>query len=77
MLHYGICPDHSKPVAAMSLKYGKTREQVFFKYVQQAHGIVPLSGTSSAQHMAEDLDVATGLSPLTPEEVREIDALLV
>lgn len=46
--------------------------QVFFAFVKKL-GIVPLTGTTSAQHMREDLDVAEHPPPLSEEEVQAID----
>lgn len=55
-------------------KYGKTAPQVFFRYLS-LRGIVPLTGTTSAQHMREDLDAFR--FTLTEEECRSVDELLV
>lgn len=55
-------------------KYGKTPQQLFFKYVQ-SKGIVPLTGTTDANHMAQDLEVTSSLS-LTEDDIATIDKLL-
>jgi len=46
----------SAAVAALSERLGRTAAQVFFRFVRQS-GIVPLTGTTSPEHMAQDLDV--------------------
>jgi diketogulonate reductase-like aldo/keto reductase len=51
-----------------------THEQIFFKYVMQL-GIVPLIGTTSLNHMKDDLDVLN-MEDLTEEEMDGINALL-
>lgn len=38
----------------LSRKYGRTPQQVFFMFVQ-ALGITPLTGSSSALHLQQDL----------------------
>lgn len=58
----------------LARKYGKTNEQIFFKFVQSL-GIVPLSGTTSEVHMREDLAVERGVE-LNEDEVRSIQDLL-
>ena len=63
----------SPTVAAIATKYGRTREQIFYRYVQKIGGI-PLSGTTSPQHMAEDLEVRN--IPLDEDEIATIGALL-
>lgn len=40
----------------LSLRYSKTREQIFYSFVRHL-GIVPISGTKSLQHMVDDLEV--------------------
>lgn len=54
-------------------QYNRTPEQIFFRYLTQI-GIVPLTGTTSTQHMREDLAIIE--FELTPEECVEIDGLL-
>lgn len=43
-------------VEALAAKYGRSTEQVFFRYLTQT-GVIPLSGTTSEQHMREDLAI--------------------
>lgn len=57
----------------MAYKYGKTVCQVFFRYLHQC-GIVPLTGTTSEQHMEEDLCIFD--FQLSGEEVDLISFLL-
>ncbi|HFS85040.1 MAG TPA: aldo/keto reductase [Epsilonproteobacteria bacterium] len=54
-------------------KYGKTPEQIFFSYLM-SQGIVPLTGTTSPQHMQEDLAVEGDW--LEESEVEAITSLL-
>ena len=60
-------------VQDLAQRYGRTEAQVFFRYLSLI-GIVPLTGTSSEQHMREDLDVFT--FALSVEEMQDMDALL-
>ena len=46
----------SNTVRTLAQQYGKTQEQIFFRYLNQS-GIVPLTGTCSEQHMREDLSI--------------------
>ena len=55
-------------------KYQKTAEQVFFRYLSQS-GIVPLTGTSSEQHMREDLSIFE--FSLSAEELHALSLLLI
>lgn len=41
-------------MAQLSRKYGKTPEQLFFRFVQ-ALGVVPLTGSSNREHLEQDL----------------------
>lgn len=43
-------------VTALAEKYRRSAAQVFFRYLTQS-GIVPLTGTTSEQHMREDLAI--------------------
>jgi len=43
-------------VQALAGKYGYTGAQIFFRFLTQA-GIIPLTGTTSANHMREDLAI--------------------
>jgi len=64
----------SNVLSSLARKYNKTREQIFFKFVQ-SQGIVPLSGTTSEQHMMEDLAVDSTIT-LTEDEIQSILSLL-
>jgi len=46
----------SDTVKGLAGKYHKTEAQIFFRYLSHS-GIVPLTGTSSEQHMREDLGI--------------------
>ena len=46
----------SDTIQAIARKYQKTEEQVLFRYLTQL-GIVPLTGTTSLQHMKQDLSI--------------------
>jgi diketogulonate reductase-like aldo/keto reductase len=46
----------SNTVRTIAQKYKKTEAQIFFRYLIYS-GIVPLTGTSSEQHMKEDLSI--------------------
>lgn len=59
-------------VEALAAKYGRSAEQVFFRYLTQT-GIVPLSGTTSEQHMREDLAIFD--FALTDSERAAVDGL--
>ena len=63
----------SQVVQAIARAQGKTPAQVFFRYLTQL-GLVPLTGTASAQHMREDLDIF-GFS-LGAEPMQQMDGLL-
>jgi diketogulonate reductase-like aldo/keto reductase len=60
-------------VQSMATKYGRSAAQVFFRYLSQI-GIVPLTGTTSASHMLEDLSIFD--FELNSEECDTIGALL-
>jgi diketogulonate reductase-like aldo/keto reductase len=57
----------------LAVKYGRTAAQVFFRYLTQV-GIVPLTGTTSAIHMQEDLAIFD--FALTTDECAALEALL-
>ena len=63
----------SHTVRAIARKYHKTEAQIFFRYLSQS-GIVPLTGTSSEQHMKEDLDIFD--FELSSEDKKNIHLLL-
>lgn len=58
---------------SLATKYGRSCAQIFFRYLSQ-RGIVPLTGTTSPQHMQEDLAIFE--FELTAEECAAVDALL-
>ncbi|KAJ1437682.1 hypothetical protein B484DRAFT_392653, partial [Ochromonadaceae sp. CCMP2298] len=60
-------------VGRLAKKYLTTREAIFFMYVR-ALGITPLTGTSSAEHMQQDLQSL--VRDLEPEDFAVIDAML-
>jgi diketogulonate reductase-like aldo/keto reductase len=66
-----VLADYS--VQCMATKYGLSAAQVFFRYLTQI-GIVPLTGTTSASHMLEDLSIFD--FELNSEECDTIGALL-
>jgi diketogulonate reductase-like aldo/keto reductase len=49
--------------------------QVWYRYVMQL-GLVPLNGTTSKQHMAQDLGVQGWAQPLTAQEMRDIGRVI-
>jgi diketogulonate reductase-like aldo/keto reductase len=60
-------------IAGIAARRKATRAQVVFRFAQ-AVGIVPLTGTSNAEHMKQDL--ASHDLALSSEEVREIELLM-
>ena len=64
----------SSEVQEIAQEYGKTSEQIFYRYLSQSN-IVPLNGTTSLQHMKEDLSIFN--FQLKNEELKEIDSLLL
>jgi len=62
----------SEPVAAASVAHGKTPAQVLYRALTQL-GVVPLIGTTSREHMLEDLAIF-GFT-LTPAQLRGVEAL--
>ena len=63
----------SKIVRTIAQKYIKTEAQIFFRYLTQSD-IVPLTGTSSKRHMAEDLSIFD--FELSSEDVSNVNLLL-
>jgi diketogulonate reductase-like aldo/keto reductase len=57
----------------MSGKFNKTVAQIFFRYLNQS-GIVPLTGTTSEQHMIEDLNIFD--FELPAEDIKDVSRLL-
>jgi diketogulonate reductase-like aldo/keto reductase len=63
---------HHPVIADVAKRHGATSAQIVFSFAK-AIGILPLTGTSDAGHMKQDLDSA-GIK-LASEEVRAIEAL--
>ncbi len=63
----------SDAVKMIAEKLGKTFPQIFFRYLAQS-GIVPLTGTSSDEHMKEDLAIFD--FELSPDEMNAVSAQL-
>ena len=63
----------SSTVRALTRKYKKTEVQIFFRYLIQS-GIVPLTGTSSEQHMREDLSIFD--FEISSEDLKNVSLLL-
>jgi diketogulonate reductase-like aldo/keto reductase len=63
---------HHPPFMAVAKQLGVTPAQVIFSFAR-AVGMLPLTGTSSAEHMKEDL--ASLNLTLTPEIVRAIESI--
>lgn len=63
----------SKTLFTLARKYRKSEAQIFYAFLI-AIGIVPLDGTTSEVHMAEDLESLT--LELLPSERLDIEALL-
>lgn len=61
---------------AIARAHQRSPEQVFFSFVQRL-GITPLTGTTSPQHMREDLDVTEQPVPLTAEDMKALDRELI
>ena len=60
----------------LAKKYGKTAEQIFFRFVR-SQDIIFLTGTTSEEHMRMDLEAATLKFPLEESEIESIKAMLV
>jgi diketogulonate reductase-like aldo/keto reductase len=60
-------------VRLLTLKYQRTPPQILFRYLTQL-GVTPLTGTTSVQHMREDLSIFD--FELTETEIKAITALL-
>jgi diketogulonate reductase-like aldo/keto reductase len=56
-------------LAKMAQRHGRTISQIVFRFALDA-GMVPLTGTTKAEHMREDLEVFD--FRLSPEEVERI-----
>ena len=64
---------HSPTIQTIANTYGKSAEQIFYRYVMH-QGIIPLNGTTSAQHMKEDLSIFEFV--LDSGSIEKIDLLL-
>lgn len=64
----------SDTVKGLAEKYHKTEAQIFFRYLSHS-GIVPLTGTSSEQHMKEDLGIFD--FELSSEDLNSMDFLII
>jgi diketogulonate reductase-like aldo/keto reductase len=63
----------SNTVQTIAQKYKKTEAQIFFRYLSHS-GIVPLTGTTSEQHMKEDLGIFE--FELSSEDLKNMSLLL-
>lgn len=59
----------SEAVTVLAKKYEKTQAQILYRFLNQL-GIVPLIGSTSQQHMKEDLEIFN--FELTPDEINGI-----
>ncbi|MDM5270844.1 aldo/keto reductase [Sulfurovum sp. zt1-1] len=64
---------NSDTIIKLAIKYRKTQPQIFFAYLI-SQGITPLSGTTSKEHMSEDLEANKIV--LEREEIEQISSLL-
>ena len=62
---------HSPEIQEITRRLNVTFAQVIFRFALQI-GILPLTGTTNAQHMKEDLEVLDSFE-LTPDEVNRIE----
>ena len=63
----------SNTIRTIAQKYKKTEAQIFFRYLTHS-GIVPLTGTSSEQHMREDLGIFD--FEFSSEDLKNVSLLL-
>ena len=63
----------SNTVRTIAQKYQRTEAQIFFRYLSQS-GIVPLTGTTSEQHMREDLNIFD--FELSSKDLKNVSLLL-
>ncbi|MCG7851615.1 MAG: hypothetical protein MIO92_03760, partial [Methanosarcinaceae archaeon] len=63
----------SNTVRTIAQKYQKTDAQIFFRYLSHSN-IVPLTGTTSGQHMREDLSIFD--FELSSEDLKNVSLLL-
>ncbi len=64
----------SDTIVRLAMQYRKTTPQILFAYLI-SQGITPLSGTTSQEHMREDLEAVS--LKLTPDEITQIGKLLL
>lgn len=64
---------HSPTIQTIANTYGKSAEQIFYRYMIHK-GIIPLNGTTSTQHMKEDLSIFE--FALDSVSIEKIDLLL-
>jgi diketogulonate reductase-like aldo/keto reductase len=62
----------SRELARIAQRHGRTPAQMVFRFAMEI-GMLPLTGTTSAEHMRADLDVLD--FRITPEEVKSIEHL--
>jgi diketogulonate reductase-like aldo/keto reductase len=60
--------------AHIAARHGKTAAQVVFRFALQA-GMIPLTGTTSADHMRQDLEAFE--FALEPDEVERMERLMI
>ncbi|MDA1049723.1 MAG: aldo/keto reductase [Planctomycetota bacterium] len=63
----------SKELARIAKPHGRTAAQIVFRFALEV-GMIPLTGTTNAEHMQADLDVFD--LRLEPEEVKQIEDLV-
>jgi len=63
----------SQTILGLGRKYAKTQAQIFYRYLCHK-GIVPLIGSTSKHHIAEDLQIFT--FELEPDEIAAVSSLL-
>lgn len=63
----------SRTVMHLAMKYRKSEAQIFFAYLI-SQGITPLTGTTSVEHMLDDLEAEQ--ITLKSEEIEQITTLL-
>jgi diketogulonate reductase-like aldo/keto reductase len=66
ILNHGI-------VKGLASKYGSTKESIWYRYIQ-SQGMVPLCGTTSKQHMMED--IAVHAIRLEQKDIDDISSLI-
>jgi diketogulonate reductase-like aldo/keto reductase len=63
----------SRTIMKLAIKYRKSEAQIFFAYLI-SQGIIPLSGTTSKEHMRDDIEADKIM--LESEEIEQISSLL-